>query len=228
MKVIPLISCFLLLATALPTAAQTRPAGFEVEEAKKSLINRIEFPDVTGKVTAMISCFSQIEKSGKMKGTGCYLKDNYDSQFVAAIVKAAKKATLTPAIVDGKASKIYLQFRVEFIADGEDRQIKLYSNPGYPENIDAYGPEHVAGQRVIGKEPWQKVCPQRARFMVLARAYLGEDGRAESPSVERLSGIMPAPDCQDAINETILNSSYTPAMADGYPVPSAFVETFGN
>ncbi len=228
MKLIPSIRLLFFVAIAAPAVAEMRPADFEFEEVEKRLVNRIEFPDVSGKVSAMISCFSQIEKSGRMKETGCYMKDNFDQQFVAAIIKAAKKAYMTPAIIDGEKQKIYMQFRAEFIADGDDRQIHLYPNPGYIENVDAYGPDHVAGQRAIGKEAWQKVCPQRARYMVLVRAFLGEDGHTENPSVERLSGIMPTPDCQAAIEETILNSVFTPAMADGYPVPSTFVETFGN
>ncbi len=228
MKRISIISFLLLIATAGQASAEFRPASFDHEESKRRLANRIEFPDVSGKVSVMILCYSQIEKSGKMKDTGCYLKDNYDSQFANAIVKAAKKSSMMPALIDGKARKIYMQFRVEFIADGDEREIILYPNPGYTENIEAYGAEFVAGQRAIGKEPWQDVCPQRAKYVVVVRAFLGEDGHTESPSIERLSGIMPTPDCQEMIKETILNSAYVPGMADGYPVPSAFVETFGN
>ena len=228
MKLISIISILLLMAAGTGASAEFRPASFDHEEAKRRLANRIEFPDVSGKVSVMILCYSQIERSGKMKETGCYLKDNYDSQFATAIVKGAKKSSMTPALIDGKPRKVYIQFRVEFIADGDDREIILYPNPGYEENIQAYGPEFVAGQRAIGKEPWQDVCPQRAKYLVAVRAFLGEDGHTESPSIERLSGIMPAPDCQEEIKETILNSAFVPGMADGYPVPSAFVETFGN
>lgn len=228
MKPIPYLILLLLLAAGAAAAMEFRPASFDHEEGKRRLAERIEFPDVSGKVSAMISCFSQIEKNGKMKETGCYTKDNYESSFAEAIVRAAKKSQMRPALIDGKPHKVYMQFRVEFTADGDDREIKLYPNPGYNENINAYGAEHVAGQRVIGKEPWQDVCPQRAKYLVAVRAFLGEDGRSQSPSIERLTGIMPAPDCQNAIKETILSSRFVPAMADGYPVPSAFVETFGN
>lgn len=228
MKPIPYLILSLLLAASNAAGVEFRAAAFDHEEAKRRLADRIEFPDVSGKVSAMILCFSQIEKSGKMKETGCYTKDNFESRFAEAVVKAAKRSQMTPALIDGKPYKIYMQFRVEFTADGDDRQIKLYPNPGYNENVDAYGADHVAGQRVIGKEPWQDVCPQRAKYLVAVRAFLGEDGRSQSPSIERLTGIMPAPDCQNAIKETILSSRFVPAMADGYPVPSAFVETFGN
>ncbi len=163
-----------------------------------------------------------------MTDTGCYTKDQFDAAFATAIIKAAKKARLNPAILDGKERKIYLQFRVEFIAKGDDREIKLYRNPGYTENVEAYGADYVAAQRVIGKEPWQGICPQRARYLLTLRAFVGEDGQSGNPSLEKVSGIMPTRDCQNAIKDTILSSAFTPAMADGYPVPSAFVELFSN
>ena len=219
---------FLLLAGIAWSAVDVQPADFDHEERERRLANRIEFPELTRDATVMISCFSQIAKSGKMKDTGCFTKDNFDAPFAAAIMKAAKKSTLNPAFIDGDKQMIYLQFRVEFIAKGEDREIKLFLNPGHTENVDAYGPDHVAAQRVIGKEPWQGICPQRAYFLVLVRAFLGEDGQPGNPSLERVSGIMPTSDCQNAIKETILQSLFTPAMADGYPVPSTFVETFSN
>jgi hypothetical protein len=176
----------------------------------------------------MIHCFSQVAASGKMTNTGCFIKDNFDGPFSAAVMKAAKRSRMNPAIIDGEKRKVYLQFRVEFIAKDEDREIKFYLNPAYTENVEAYGDDHIAAQRAIGKEFWQDVCPQRAQYLVAVRAYVGEDGRSENPSIERISGIMPTADCQNAIKETILQSRYTPAMADGHPVPSAFVETFSN
>lgn len=222
------MSILLLVAATAWSAEGMRPADFAHEETKKRLGNRIEFPEVTGNMSAMIHCFSQIEKGGKMKNTGCFLKENFDAPFVAAITKAAKKSALTPAIIDGEKRKVYLQFRVEFIAEGDDRNIHLYLNPGNTENVEAYGYDHIAAQRALGKERWQDICPQRAQFLLLARAFVGEDGKPQNPSLERLSGIIPTADCQNAIKETILESSFTPAMADGYPVPSAFVESFSN
>ena len=219
--------CLLLAATALSSEGM-QPATFDHPEPKRRLANRIEFPEVKGDMSNMIYCFSQIEKSGKMNDTGCFVKDNFDPPFVNAIIKAAKKSTMTPAIIDGEKRKIYLQFRVEFIAKEDERTINLYLNPANTENIEAYGVDHIAAQRVIGKEPWQHICPQRAKYLLIARAFVGEDGRAGNPSLERVSGIMPTADCQNAIKETLLQSSYTPAMADGYPVPSAFVESFSN
>jgi len=106
---------------------------------------------------------------------------------------------------------------------------RIFPNPGYEENVLAYGIDHVAGQRVIGKkEPWNEACPSRAHYRLLVRAYLGEDGKADNPSIEFGDGIRPIASCLDAIKATIVNSLYVPAMADGVPVPSTYIELFGN
>jgi hypothetical protein len=60
-----------------------------------------------------------------MKETGCYTKDQFDSDFASAVIKGAKKAHMNPAIINGKAQKIYLQFRVGFVAKGDDRKAMI-------------------------------------------------------------------------------------------------------
>jgi len=228
MKITSLISILLLVAGAALSADDMRPANFEHEESKRRLDKRIVFPEMTRDATVMLLCVSQVAANGRMKETGCYTKDQFEADFASAVAKAAKKAHMNPAVVNGKSQKIYLQFRVEFIAEGDDRRIFLYLNPGHAENVEAYGYDYIAAQRVIGKEPWQDICPQRANYLLTLRAYVGEDGQSGSPSLEKVSGIMPTNDCQNAIKDTILSSAFTAGMADGYPVPSAYVELFGN
>jgi len=163
-----------------------------------------------------------------MKDYGCFSKDEFDRPFAQAIGIAAKKARMNPAVIEGKKREVYVQFRVEFIAEGDERSIDLYLNPGFTENLEAYGYDHVAGQRVIGAEPWLGVCPQRSRYSLWARAYLGENGRTDNVTLVYAAGIVPTEACQNSIKETILSSLYTPALADGVPVPSTYVEMFGN
>jgi len=224
-----LTALFLIMTACAAAAEGTQPANFDHEEDKRRMDKLIEFPEIKGNIAVVLSCFSQIQANGKMESTGCFLQNNHDETFVAAVNKAAQKARMNPAIIDGKARKIFLQFRVEFIAQEEQKRIHFYLNPGYEENVKAYGFEHIAGQRVIGKdEPWNSACPQRAKYNVWVRAYLGEDGRADSPTVEHANGIIPTAACQDAIKQTIIESRYTPTLADGEPVPSTYIEIFGN
>lgn len=244
-------------SVAVP-AQSSRPASFEHEESKRRLENLIEFPkEVSGKVSLVLSCVSRIKQNGRMDETGCYQNNQFEAAFTGSVNKAAKKARLIPAIVNGKPAEIYLQFRVEFVREGEIKKevekgqdeekkkkkkkkgedekeyrvqaVHLYLNPGYEENVLEYGFEHIAGQRVIGKkEPWTDVCPARAQYSVWVRAYLSEEGKAESPTIEFGNGIRPISTCLDAIKKTIISSQYTPAMSEGVPVPSTYIEVFSN
>ena len=209
-------------------AAQRVPAMFEFEEPERSFPALLQFPDVAGNFSIMLLCASQVEASGKMTDTFCVIRNNGEVPFGQAVQKAAKKARMTPAIIDGKEQKVYLQFRVEFIKEGDTEDIHIFSNTGDAENVEAYGSDFIAAQRVIGKEPWMKVCPARAEYGITARAHVSVEGVASSVSLHHGYGIVPTGTCQEAVIRTIEGSLFTPAMVGDEPVPSAFVEPFGN
>lgn len=208
--------------------AERIPSTFGDSAAERALARLIAFPKIEGKVSVMLNCVSQIQTSGKMKTTLCYVENQFDTPFAAAVQKAAKKALMTPGVIDGKKRDMYLQFRVEFIQDGDEQEILLYPNPAEPENLKEYGMGHIAAQRSIGKEPWMKVCPQRAGYVIVARAHVNIEGVASSVSLHHGAGIVPTGPCQQAIIDTVTGSDYAPATVDGVAVPSTFVEPFGN
>jgi len=227
MRIIVLL--VVLSGSAATLAQDLRPANFDVDDEDRQMRRLLGFPQVTGDVEVQLNCFSLIQPSGKMKDTNCYQMKNYDEPFVLAVTTAARKARMNPAIIDGEPREVYLQFVVKFVQKEDKRQIFYVLNPGYEENVNAYGIDHIAGQRAIGKrEPWNDACPKRARFLVLVRSYLGEDGRADSVSIDHANGIVPTEACQDAIRQTIVESRFTPAYAEGEPVPSTYFEPFGN
>jgi hypothetical protein len=218
----------LLVSAAASASAQTVPATFGDPEEERHLIKFFKLPDIRGDYSVMLRCFASIEKSGKMKDVGCYNSTEAEYALMQALQKAAKKARLTPALIDGKPRKIYLQFRAQFVGKGDDHNVSLYLNPAEPENIEAYGEHHVAAQRVIGKEPWQGVCPSRAGWLVFARAHVSMDGEGSSVDLSHGGGIVPTGPCQQAIIDTLIASEYVPTMVDGEPVPSTFIEGFSN
>jgi hypothetical protein len=227
-KGIPALVALVCWLISFSAWAQWAPASFDVEEEKRTFADLLEFPDISGDVSIMMMCASQITTSGKMTETGCMLRNNGEEDYGKAIQAAAKKARELPAELYGKEYKAYLQFRVEFVKEGDSKRIHVWSNPGDAENIEASGNEYIAAQRVIGKEPWMKVCPARAQFALTARAHVSIEGVASNVSLNYGHGIVPTGNCQQAIIDTIVQSAFTPAMADGEPVPSAFVEPFGN
>ena len=208
------------------SAAQTSPAQFS--DGEKSLKALIEFPELRGDAKVAISCIGLLKDNGKLDSHGCYQVNPGDETFIAAIYKAAKKARLQPAVIDGKRVDVVFQYRVQFVQQGEDKGVQLVANPGHAENVEAYGSSHVAAQRVYGKDSWDDACPKQAKFIVLARANVDFDGTPGAVSVQHLNGINITEKCEQAIVDTILASRFIPAFADNEAVPSTFLEPFGN
>lgn len=223
-----LLAAAAAIVAAPDAVAQTRPASFDAPEEERRLERLIKFPEVTGNVSVMLDCFAQVLTTGKMSSGNCYMEDKFDQPFAQAVYDAAKKARMLPATIDGSKKKVFFQYRVEFVQHDDEQTINLFPNVAVAENLEEYGPQHFSAQRVIGRESWQKTCPKRARYLILVRAHVDMEGTASSVSLEHGGGIVPTGPCQQAIIDTVLSSRYTPAMIDGEPVPSTFVEPFAN
>jgi hypothetical protein len=218
----------LLVLLAGAAIAQTSPATFGDPAAEKHILKFFKLPEIKGDYSIMLRCMAIAEQSGKLKELGCYNSTQAEYAMMQALQKASKKARVVPAMIEGKPRKIYLQFRAEFIGEGDKHVAVFYLNPAEPENVEAYGEKHVAAQRVIGKERWQGICPTRAQWLIGARAHVNEEGRGSHVDLAHGSGIRPTGPCQQAIIETLVNSQYIPTMVDGEPVPSTFIEGFSN
>jgi hypothetical protein len=218
----------LLLAgmTNITYAADRISAGFGSGE--KSLDKYITFPGVKGEVDKTLICQGILKANGKLDSPACYVVAAGDELFIAAIDKAVKKARFVPANYNGKDVGIYFQYRINFRQKDDKRGILLMANQGYLENVDAYGDRFVAAQRVITREKWESVCPQKAHFVVVTRSHVAADGTQSSINVEHGSGISISSQCRDSIIETLEQSIFMPAIADGEPVPSSYVEAFGS
>jgi len=221
------LSLLVLIALSAGSAfAERAPAGFGSGE--ESLGKLIRFPELKGDTTVILRCASLVQDNGDMEMNGCAADDPADQLFITEIIEAAEDATAEPAMADGKARSVYLQYRVEFIKKGADQTINLYPNPGVEENIKAYGQDHVAAQRAVGDEDWQDVCPQNAAYLVWLKAHVDPNGQQSSLSLTHGGGLNPTPRCQQAILDTVAQSLFFPALADGKPVQSTYVEPFGN
>ncbi|MEX2123236.1 MAG: hypothetical protein WD795_05050 [Woeseia sp.] len=225
-KVFPLL-IFVALSLAAGESRAER-TGAQLGAGEDSLPRRIEFPELKGDTTAIVRCAARVEGSGKMKDNGCAAGTPADQVFIDPINKAAKKARLSPAMADDREKEVYFQYRVEFISKGDERTVNVYPNPGVQENVDAYGADHVAAQRAVGKEEWQDVCPGNAQYLVWLKAHVAEDGTPSNFSLTHGGGLNPSPRCQQAILGAAEASLYFPALADGEPVPSTYVEPYGN
>jgi hypothetical protein len=163
-----------------------------------------------------------------MNSPGCFIRNNWEPDFAAAVDKAAKKAEFQPATNNGKSRDVVLYYQVEFLKKNDDETINVYLHPAIQENIDEYGEDHIAAQRIVDKETWAKACPKRAGWVVTAKAHIDSSGVASSVDLEHNAGILPTGACQVALVQTIEGSGFVPAHDDGVAVPSSYYESFGN
>lgn len=222
------IASIALFVVSANCHAEFAAASFGDPEAEKSIFKFVAFPDVKGDVTVTMGCAAIATNSGKLKDNLCFLQNDFDQAFAASMFEASKKARIVPASIAGREKSVYLQYRVVFIKKGERMGVQMVVNPGVDENVEEYGNDHIAAQRVIGKEKWQKVCPKSAGYQVIARAHVNEMGKASNISLSHGGGIVPPVACQDAIIRNIAESEFIPAFADGVAVPSTYAEPFSN
>lgn len=218
----------LLTLLALPAAhaADNVPAQFPTGE--DSLTARIEFPEIRGEGSISLRCAAKVDDDGDMDENGCFSDANNAPVFIQAVNKAAKKANMIPAVIGGKRKSVYVQYQIEFRKEGDEQTISLLNNPGVLENVEAYGADYIAAQRSLTKEKWQKVCPRHTRFQVWAKAHVAETGEQSSISLAPNEGPAITERCEEAIIATLEEAAFAPALDGSGPVPSTYVEPFGN
>lgn len=217
-----------LSVSAFGASTEHSPAGFGSGE--RTLDQLIKFPDAAASSTMdrMLTCQGIVKANGKMAQGACFVKEFTDAPYAEAVKKAAKKARFKPATYNGRKIGVYFQYRIRFSRTEEENHITLYANQAYPENLDAYGEDHIAAQRGVMREKWQKSCPSLAHFVAVVRAHVAADGTQSSIKVTHGNGIPISAKCSKAIAETIEQSVFIPAYADGEAVPSSYLEAFGN
>lgn len=206
--------------------AQTTPANFL--DGERSFDTLIEFPELRGDATVTISCLGLIGGNGKIDEHGCYQLNAGDQVFVRQIYDVIKKVRFQPAMLDGRKVTVVFQYRIQFAKKGEEQSIRMVANPGYEENVDAYGEAHIAAQRVYATEGWETACPKQAGFVVLAKANVDYEGTPSYASITHAGGITITQRCEQALIDNLMSSRFIPAMVDGETVTSTFVEPFGN
>lgn len=217
-----------VLVIASTAQAQLQPAMLGDPAAEKYLPKLIGFPETQGDAAVKLQCTSLIKTNGRMKDASCLIKDNWDPDFVEAVLLGAKKAVLSPAHQDGKTETVVLLFQVIFLKKEDDFSITVRLNPGMEEMIEEYGKDHISAQRVFGSEIWESACPKRAKWLVYTESHVDENGVASSVGLSHRGGIAPTGPCQQALIDTLTQSRFAPATVDGAAVPSVYIEPFGN
>jgi len=221
------IAAVTLFIACTSVQAQLTPATLGDPGAEKYWIRLIKWPETQGDANVRLECVAIVKGSGRVKESFCYIKNNWDPEFAEAVQKAGKKAELVPATDGRKGVEVGVHFQAEFLKVKDEKTINFYLQPGIAENVEEYGQDQIGAQRELGKEPWSKACPKRARWLVLAKAFVSEEGVASSVDLEHRGGIVPTGPCAQAIIETVESSRFSPTIVDGVAVPSSYWELFG-
>jgi len=215
-----------LLLTLKDTLGENQSANSNAKE--KSLLPMMVFPNIKGNVRVIINCSGIIKRNKKIDSFLCYKNQPGDEIYIQEIYKANKKARYTPAIINNKNVDVFVQFRILFKKNNDVTKIQLIRNPGYQENIMAYGDNYIGAQRVIGNENWQKYCPKYNRYRLLSKAHVNKNGIASNANITSLNGITINNKCKNTIISTLNSSLYLPARSNEKNVPSTYIELFGN
>jgi hypothetical protein len=217
-------SLMLILSNVIFAANQ--PANFD--DTENSLLAELNFPAIKGNASALINCSGIIKKNRKIDHIVCYKNQAGDEIYIQEIYRASKKSRFNPAKINSKVVEVFIQFRILFKQEKDNSSVKLLSNAGYEENVNAYGMSYIGAQRVIGNESWQNNCPKYNRYRVLSKAHVDITGAASNANITPLNGIDINKKCNISINSSINSSRYIPAHNNSKPVPSTYIELFGN
>jgi hypothetical protein len=198
------------------------PADFDTE-SEDFIANRFEFPDIEGDLSLLIRCQSRVSRSGRMSKSNCFALNDVERLFAIAIEKAAGKSSVTPAIIDGKKTKVWFEYAVRVAQEGDRRWTRFYPNWGL--NANHYGTDYVAAQPYAIWE-WPDDCwwPNEP-FFVLISVLVRSDGTSQDAEVYT-AGDSASSKCTAAIRKIALNRSYLPAFVEGKPADAKFLEAW--
>ncbi len=204
------------------------PAHFDTE-SMHSIDKQIVFPETDGDVSVLLRCDALIKKNGRKRHLRCAYPEDIDRRYVLAVERAAKKARIAPATVNGKKKTARLQFIVKFEQEGASQRVRFYPNWGV--NFKIYGSNYSGAQIYDqGNFPRQpcstswgnvklKVIPPFAYTAVLVDA----DGTVHDYTMFEQEEHLTS-DCFKGHQNYSLRAKYVPAFHDGIAVDSVHLK----
>jgi hypothetical protein len=204
-----LAACVLALPVAgavfAAEAPETSLARFLPGEA--SLESRIRFPEVPGEVVEWINCAAMVPTGGRITHNFCFSDRDNSEWFKMAIHDAIGEVSLQPALVDGKATRVIVNYRVLFLSTDSGNSIRVFQNWGY--DAKRLGHDYLAPQRHKRFHPYPKSCYRRQHPLV-ARVTVLIDAKGrpqEGAKVEFAEGSRPSRSCARELRRLHENAS---------------------
>ncbi|PCK08804.1 MAG: hypothetical protein COA42_07310 [Alteromonadaceae bacterium] len=220
-----LLSFLLFVFSSISVHASNTSDVFEpanLKDSKSSLQNKIKFPrkvlrsDVD--TNLVVRCDAQVTRSGKLSLNYCLDKSKKAFPYVVAINNAAKRATIKPGKVNGRARKTWFQYYVVFMKKGDKHSVEVMPNSGL--EVNRYGFDYTSAQRYKeGKGNFGVGCGINKHITV--NAVIETDG---TPSEIKVATEDAGKNCIKYLTKTFMAQKYIPAMVDGVAVRSLYSE----
>jgi len=210
------------------------PAYFSPDQIAE-IIRKIELPQIKTPYEVVIKCAGVVTEEGTLRDKRVALcggieneRNSLGSKEITSLVKSVEKGTagmkLNPAMINGRAVDIWFNFHVKILAEGNSTLITLRENQLLNESY--YGENYISSQRYLLDKNIEKLrCgfpkPKNMFSLAIQISAFGKPADYRILEVEQLSR-----NCKKSIEEFIKDSGFIPAMVDGDPVDSIYVELF--
>ncbi|WP_317930726.1 hypothetical protein [Halioxenophilus sp. WMMB6] len=200
-------------------AEEFSPAHFG--EAEEIFFKKLSLPKLPEGETLLIRCSSKLSRRGGLRELTCFTnRDELDisHDYVKAIDYAARYLKIEPAVVNGKTISVYFNFALTVQQKDGRQYIELFNNHLY--NYKTLGKNYISAQR-YDFSPWQ--CNLKSKMPVNMSMEVSASGEVTNIQSSR---SFENNFCARRVRSVIEQSQFIPAMKDGQPQPSTYVETF--
>ncbi len=184
------------------------PAHLRTDNA--SLARQIAFPDVAGDVTRSVPCRAEVSRKGKLSKAFCFAGGRQDRPFERAVIRAADRAKMHPARIDGKAVAVTMHFTAIF--DRRDGHAQVHVVPHHFLNATELGVAYYAPQLL--RRSVKSVPRSCINNDLMVRVVVDAAGRAAGPVFHRGD---PADGCIERGKQWVVKKRFIPGMVSGEP-----------
>lgn len=220
-RFIPLLVIPAFIATQASIAQEYIPAEFG--EFKADFVERLWTPDLQDGDRLVVKCGAFIGLNGRFSNPYCY-DDIEDLSFSREVSNRVRRATrnirLEPARVDERIVAVWFNFSIIFTQQAGEQSAQVVEN--HMVNEAEYGLDYIAAQR-WNDSSWSCGLLPNIRFNVTA--FISENGELTGfGETENFNNDH----CLRMVQRNMRSSQFIPATIDGSPVPSTYIELFGD
>lgn len=219
-------------ACASDQAGEVGSSPARLIDAESSLVAHVMIPTGINEAQFIIRCSVVVAASGRLSRNVCVDAVGKDAATIGrsdlvrlarGISRAIERTRASPARIDGKARRVWMNYGVEFLRRDETYSIHVHEY--FVVNAENLQPGFVGAQRTVSfSRPWGEHCMGEDASLFWVVVKLDAQGKPESIHVKPEDLSHP---CQKSLHRAVKSSDYTPAIANGRAVPeTSFIEPF--